>query len=335
MQRSSENRRLMPAGHAQPTLRTTPIRDPDEAVQAFSTAGIDVRLERVKEPRTFSIDFDLYPFGAAELVCTNWSTDSWMKVELSGRMAIILNASGDVPSVFTTSGDEIPASTGTAPILMPDREIRVFRPTGTPLFVLSADMKDLKRLFLDGTGRDPGRLDFELALNRESAAGRRFERLVTFAVGELSADPSAIENPIFRRQLDELILGGLLLLPGQHHRLIDQSSTSIGSALVRRAEEFMEANVDRPIGMSDVASECACSRTMLYVAFKRERGWTPLQFLVRRRMERARRRLLAPFEGLTVTSVALDCGYGNFSRFSQMYRRLYGETPSKTLNRRR
>ena len=151
----------------------------------------------------------------------------------------------------------------------------------------------------------------------------------------LKAAPSALQNPIYRRQFDDIILGALLSLPGEHHRLIDLPNRSTGSAVVRRAEEVMKANVGRPIGMSDVAEECGCSRTVLYQAFKREREWTPLQFLVRRRMEHARRRLLAPCEGLNVTTVSLDCGYANFSRFSEVYRKRYGEPPSKTLNRSR
>ncbi len=40
-------------------------------------------------------------------------------------------------------------------------------------------------------------------------------------------------------------------------------------------------------------------------------------------------------QGLTVTRVALNCGYASLSRFTQEYRKLYGETPSMTLSRNR
>jgi AraC-like DNA-binding protein len=36
-----------------------------------------------------------------------------------------------------------------------------------------------------------------------------------------------------------------------------------------------------------------------------------------------------------VTDIALDWGFCHFSRFSQEYRRLFGETPGKTLQRAR
>lgn len=314
----------------------TPIRDVEGAVQAFSTAGVDLRVDRLKDPSAFSLKIEVVQMGAAELVSTQWGTDNWLRVELPGHVAVVVNPVRGTPSLFTTSGDSVVATTTTAPILQPQREVKIFRPADSPVWVLSAHIRDLDRLFREIIGSDRGGLDFESGLNRESPEGRRFQRLVDFALEELRVNPLAVDNPIIRRQLNDAVLGGILSLPGKHHRLlIDRPSSSVGSAVVRRAEEFMEAHVDRPIGMSDVAAACECSRTKLFLAFKRERLWTPLQFLVRQRMERARRLLLAPTQSVTVTRVALDCGYASLSRFTQEYRKLYGETPSMTLRRSR
>ncbi len=313
----------------------TLIRDPDEAAEAFSKAGIDPQFERLKDRKAFSLDFKIYPMGGTQLVCTQWGTDIWLKASFTDRMAVMVNPEDFTPSVFTVSGENIPASTRSAPIMQPGRKIDVFRPEKTPLLVLSADLKDLQRLFRDITGTDPGRLEFASSFDRDTPEGKRLQRLINYAVNELQEEPSAILNPIIRRQLDDLVLSALLSLPGDHHRLVDSASSSIGSPVVRRAEEFMDANVGRPICMSDVATECGCSRTKLFQAFKKERDWTPLQFLVRQRLEQARRRLLAPCEGMNVTMVALDSGYANFSQFAQYYRKLFGETPSATLRRSR
>ncbi len=314
---------------------TATIRDVEEAAQTFSSVEVDIRFDRLKDRSAFALDFAAVRMGAAELMTTTWGTDTWFKVESASDVAVVVNPACGAPSVFTTSGESVLASRTIAPILLPEREIRVFRPAGTPLLLLCARMDDLERLLREITGSDRGWLEFSSGLNRESPEGRRLQRIIDFALGELSLNPSAVDNPIVRRQLDDLVLGGILSLPGKHHRLIERSNGSLGAAVVRRAEEFMEANVDRPISMSDVAAACSCSRTKLFLAFKRERAWTPLQFLVRRRMEWARRALLAPKPGMTVTKVSLDCGYASLSRFTQAYRKLYGETPSMTLNRSR
>ncbi len=340
----SESSHGMPTSSEQPqaddgfsdTRPNTPICDVECAVQAFSTAGADLRVDRLKDPSAFSLEIEIVHMGGAELVSTVWGTDNWLRVELPGHVAVVVNPLRGRPSVFTTSGDSVVATTTTAPILQPQREVKIFRPADSPVWVLSAHIKDLEQLFREITGTDRGGLDFESSLNRESPEGRRFQRLVDFALEELMVNPSAVDHPIIRRQLEDAILGGILSLPGTHHRfLVEPSTSAVGSAVVRRAEEFMEAHADCPIGMSDVAGACDCSRTKLFLAFKRERSWTPLQFLVRQRMERARRQLLAPTQSITVTRVALDCGYASLSRFTQEYRKLYGETPSMTLRRSR
>ena len=62
---------------------------------------------------------------------------------------------------------------------------------------------------------------------------------------------------------------------------------------------------------------------------------TPRAFLRRCRLELARRRLLEAGEGETVSSVALDCGFGHFGDFAAAYKARFGETPSATLQLRR
>ncbi len=325
---------MMLPGISQPAPSSAKIHDVEEATHAFSNAGIDLRWSRVDRRNDFSLDIKLLQLGASELIWTQWGTDNWSTVELPGRMALILNPGRDSPSVFTTSGHSVPASTEEAPILQPGRKIRVFRPAQMPLIVLSAQMKDLESLAEEITGKSRRSLEFELGLNLRSSEGKRLRRIIDFVVQELKEEPSAAQHPIVRRQLDDLLLNGMLSLPGNHHHL-DDPNHSVASKVVRRAEHFMEANIDRPIGMSEVAAACDCSRSKLFQAFKRERQWTPLQFLIRRRMERARRRLLAPSDSTTVTMVSLECGYANISRFAQEYRRLYAEPPSMTLHRSR
>lgn len=85
--------------------------------------------------------------------------------------------------------------------------------------------------------------------------------------------------------------------------------------------------------MSDIATEVGISLRSLQKAFVRQRGQTLTQFLRSARLELARKRLLAGLSGATVSSVALDCGFGHFGKFAGYYRARFGETPSQTLVR--
>ena len=62
----------------------------------------------------------------------------------------------------------------------------------------------------------------------------------------------------------------------------------------------------------------------------------PIHYLWLRRMHLARRALAAATsDGLTVTGVAADYGFGELGRFAVEYRTLFGESPSLTLKRSR
>jgi AraC-like DNA-binding protein len=104
--------------------------------------------------------------------------------------------------------------------------------------------------------------------------------------------------------------------------------------MVRRAEEYMTAHAGDPITMSDLVGECGCSRSALFHAFKSFRGHTPMQFLASRRWELAHERMMRE-PAATATEIALDCGFGNHSRFAKAYRSRFGEKPSETRARRR
>ena len=63
-------------------------------------------------------------------------------------------------------------------------------------------------------------------------------------------------------------------------------------------------------------------------------GMSPHRYLWLRRMHLVRTALLrADRRSATVTSIALDYGFGELGRFAVMYRQLFGESPSATLAR--
>ena len=53
------------------------------------------------------------------------------------------------------------------------------------------------------------------------------------------------------------------------------------------------------------------------------------------RLQQVRRRLLDAAPGETVTSLATQWGFFHLGRFSGLYRRQFGESPSETLRRSR
>ena len=70
--------------------------------------------------------------------------------------------------------------------------------------------------------------------------------------------------------------------------------------------------------------------------FAREMGMTPQQYVKSRRLNAVRQSLLQSDreEGLSVTIVAMNHGFVHLGRFAADYRRLFGESPRTTLQKR-
>jgi AraC-like DNA-binding protein len=104
---------------------------------------------------------------------------------------------------------------------------------------------------------------------------------------------------------------------------------------VRTVEEYIECNWDQPIDMLQLVKITGASARSIYQAFARTRGYSPKAFLKQTRLKQARTRLQSNDPGISVTAIALSCGFNNLGHFARDYRELFGELPSETLAKHR
>jgi AraC family ethanolamine operon transcriptional activator len=126
-------------------------------------------------------------------------------------------------------------------------------------------------------------------------------------------------------------LGGARdLEPAPAHQ-VRQSQTLV----VKAAEDYALSHADDRVYVTDLCRAAAVSERALEYAFKEVMGLTPVAYLIRLRLHRARQALLAATHGsTTVSAVALDWGFWHFGDFSRAYKDCFGELPSDTLRRR-
>jgi AraC-like DNA-binding protein len=167
--------------------------------------------------------------------------------------------------------------------------------------------------------------------------------------GELSGSPAArfvqsfefvwqqianlrIVPPLLRAAYDEVILHCLIAL--LRPLLGDAAAGPVadpGSRLIDRACDILRSEFDQPLRIASVAARLGVTTRHLQKGFRRHLATTPQQFLNECRLDLARQRLLAASNGETVTSIALDCGFGHLGEFAIRYRQRFDEKPSKTL----
>jgi transcriptional regulator GlxA family with amidase domain len=86
--------------------------------------------------------------------------------------------------------------------------------------------------------------------------------------------------------------------------------------------------------MSELCATANVSERTIQNAFKDIMGMSPLTYLHRLRLHRARDELRkANRNSTTVTDVAMNWGFWHFGEFSRTYKNCFGEVPSSTLSR--
>ncbi|MDL1975236.1 MAG: helix-turn-helix transcriptional regulator [Deltaproteobacteria bacterium] len=162
-------------------------------------------------------------------------------------------------------------------------------------------------------------------------------RVRVFLCCELDAPDSLVEfAPHSVRHIEQGIIAALLEgLPHNYTGEMQDQVRRIPAAVVRRAEEFIIAHLKDPLNIGDIAAAAGVSARSLHRNFRRHRGYSPLEFLRLARLKRVRAELETGRPNITVTSVAMDYGFFHLGRFSQFYKRRYGESPCKTLQRYR
>jgi AraC-like DNA-binding protein len=178
-----------------------------------------------------------------------------------------------------------------------------------------------------------GPLQFNPAVIASAPQAKRLERLLQFVAAEF--DPSAAPMPsIMEFELQQSMITSFLLANANNYSgLLLGEPEAAAPWQVRRAEQFIEANWDQPISIEELARVTNVSARSLFSSFKAGRGCSPMEFVKRVRLGRARQKLSRPDTGTSVTEVAFACGFGNPGHFARDYRENFGETPSETLRR--
>jgi AraC-like DNA-binding protein len=108
--------------------------------------------------------------------------------------------------------------------------------------------------------------------------------------------------------------------PAELHR------ETLSRPLCERLASYIEDNLGENITLQALANIAELSIYHFSRAFRQHFGLPPYQYVLSRRLERARQQVTQT--ALTLTAIALQCGFSSPGQFSTQFRRYFGQTPS-------
>lgn len=133
----------------------------------------------------------------------------------------------------------------------------------------------------------------------------------------------AARSPAGRLVGDSLVAGIVGLLS-----VVDRprSLAVLDARAQRRLVDYVDAHLDQSIPLSQLAAVAGLGERHLLRAFRTTMGCSPHQYLLARRVERAKARIA---QGWPLASIAQDCGFADQSQLTRTFRQHAGTTPGR------
>jgi len=162
---------------------------------------------------------------------------------------------------------------------------------------------------------------------------RRVGKLVDARVGALATAVNAERvagfpsGRLFLDSVEQALAVALVNGYAVRDRSVQTHRGALGSARLRRIKEFIDAKIEDDLTLCEMAQAVELSTAYFSRMFRKSTGETPHQFLLRRRLERAKKRLRSA-DG-RVLDVAVACGFKSQQHFAQVFHHVCRVTPTE------
>ena len=152
------------------------------------------------------------------------------------------------------------------------------------------------------------------------------EQIIMMLYSELNQG-SSLGSKLYIESLSNALAVNLLRDYSVKKTSLNLSSAGLSDSKLLLVTDYINDNIASEIKLSDLANLAGISQYHFSRLFKKSLGISPNKYLIKQRVERAKSLLKNP--ELSVTDVALLCGFNSHSHFGQYFRRFTGFTPKQ------
>lgn len=154
------------------------------------------------------------------------------------------------------------------------------------------------------------------------ASGARFE----FMMQLCEQAYQLLDRDIYAKAAAQCLAASFLLLACQiETEHTQQFCSEQDGEIVGRIRDYLDQHFTEPLTLKGIASEFQCSEPYISHVFKRVTGFSPIQYVIRRRIGMAQTYLIS--SDYTATQIATLVGYDNTNYFNTIFTKVVGLPP--------
>ena len=133
-------------------------------------------------------------------------------------------------------------------------------------------------------------------------SGRLYGEALGLAIAARLAGNYAASNPLHKR-----------------------TANGLSQLQLARVVDYIQENLAKDLSILDLATLISLSESHFSRSFNQSMGISPYQYLIQQRVERAKQ--LLKQQSVSISDVALDCGFANQTHLTKVFRRITATTP--------
>ncbi|MGF6694377.1 AraC-like DNA-binding protein [Metapseudomonas resinovorans] len=175
---------------------------------------------------------------------------------------------------------------------------------------------------------------FQAEMDAVEGAAASWWRMARHLIDELERSRDLYGQLFFTRDLESALIKGLILAQPNNYsdELRERLEIKLPHYLLR-ARSFIQAHAREDICLEDIERAAGVSRFKLFEGFRKYFDLSPMAYLKKHRLTAVRQDILEDRSQRNISEIAMAWGFNHLGRFSSEYRKLFGETPSATVQR--
>jgi AraC-like DNA-binding protein len=266
-----------------------------------------------------------HEYGSRLTIRADGRDDYWLQLPISGTLEL---ADSRNSTACDTRRAALASPTNSDHYLVKSEE----NCGGVRVCLFRSALTDCLAGLLGDAPRKP--LVFAPELDLSRGHGRSLAQHILLAVRDLDRPGTGIWTEATKVAFQQFVMTALLMAqPHSYSERIERLDRRAAPRDVKRAIDFIQANIAAPITIHDIVTAAGAPGRTLFKHFEDFKGVSPMRYLRNLRFDLARKRLLAADPGADVTRIAMEAGFSHMGRFAAGYRARFGESPSMTLRR--